>query len=154
LCLLLVGCGSSSLCSTESDLSGSWTFRLEPTEAEGSIARSDLVTAQLEQVQPGAFSLGRLLWGSLSSQDKGFFDTLAILRLVSNNGLKTGSLLGCNVSINIPIRPDQSDDNSDPGPLKLSLNGSVIALGQMAGRPDRPSTVVMDEDASQTPKGF
>jgi hypothetical protein len=154
--LLLAGCSQGlSLCSAQSDVSGNWSIAIEPPLDGGGIPRADTLTAVFDQ-QPGSgLSFGRLLWGSFVSDDHGFFDEeIFIPRLQHNNGSKTGSLLGCTLSVNVPLTVNASDDNSDPGPIRLSLQGYVTALGQMVGRDDRPSTVILDEDPSMTPQVF
>jgi hypothetical protein len=84
--------------------------------------------------------------------DKGFFDVLEIPRLMNNGGSKTGSILGCNLHINIPTGIVQ-DDNTPPTQLALTLQGSVVQAGLMASSTTSPSSVLMSEDPS-APKEF
>lgn len=155
----MAGCGDGGLgaCELEPDVSGAWTFSLSPTDADAgapSIARTDTIRAQLEQVKPaGLLNLGRLVYGTLDSDDPGFFSSLTIPRLMHNNGSKTGSLLGCQIQLNVPVMMPVTDDNLDAGPLKLSLGGRIVASGMIAGDPTL-SSVILTEDASQMPRTF
>lgn len=104
-------------------------------------------------MQPAsAFSLGRLVWGSLTSMDKGFFDLLEIPRLMNNGGSKTGSILGCSLHINVPTGIVQDDNSAPPMPLALELQGAVIEKGLMASSTTAPSTVLMSENGNS--EGF
>jgi hypothetical protein len=152
LVVLLAGCPGSSLtsCDTEPDLSGHWTLTLQPIP--GGIAAGDTIEADLAQMKRPGRSLGDLVWGTLVSTDKGFFDTLAIPQLVNNNGSKTGGVVGCEVKINVPVASMVSDDNVDQGPLRLTLSGSIVAHGMMAGEPT--STVIRVDDPTMMPEGF
>ena len=155
---LLGACGDSTLgaCAKQPDVSGKWNLSLTPVPDGGvpTIPRSDVVYATIEQVKPqGVLSLGRLIRGMLSSMDSGFFSSLTIPPLTHNDGSKTGSLLGCAISIHIPVAPDVSDDNVDQGPLKIGLSGTIVDKGMMVGDPTT-STVILDEDAQKTPRSF
>lgn len=152
LLLLLTGCPGSSLtaCEAEPDLSGHWTITLQPLQS-GGIPRGDTIEADLMQVKRPNSDLGALVWGTLESQDKGFFDVLTIPRLTNNNGSKTGAVVGCEVKINVPVASAVSDDDLDNGPLRLSLTGTLVAHGQMTGE---PSTVIRVEDPMMMPETF
>jgi hypothetical protein len=138
-------------------VSGAWTFQLSSVDADAgapSIPRPDVIHASLEQVQPdGVLSLGRLVYGTLSSEDPGFFGTLTIPRLMNNNGSKTGSMLGCQIQLNLPLAMPVTDDNMDPGPLQLSLGGDILSPGTITGNPMRSSLILM-EDPTRTPRAF
>lgn len=160
LSLLATGCPGSGIgaCDAEPDISGRWTLTLTPAPADGGLAttipRSTALTAELEQVQPkGLLDLGRLVYGSLTASDPGFFGTLQIPRLTHNDGSKTGALLGCALQINVPVAQAVSDDDADQGPLRISLGGTVSAKGMMVGDPTR-STAIMVEDKTMTPRSF
>src|SRR5258706_4933122 len=162
LLLLLGACGEGGLgaCDKQADLTGSWTLELARIDGDAGVGdevipRGDTVSAELKQVKSSnPFNLGRNVWGTLTSTDKGFFDTLTIPELRSNNGSKTGAQLGCTLKINVPALPTAavSDDNRDQGPLRLALVGKVVARGRMVGDP--LSTVSLVEDAAMTPRHF
>ena len=153
------GCGSGGVgaCEAQDDVSGAWTLSLTSLDADGGVAsslpRPDTIFAQLSQVRPPGIALGRLLYGTLTSTDKGFFDTVGIPMLTMNDGSKTGSMLGCSLSINVPIASPVSDDNQPQGPLRISLAGRVSARGQMAGDSQR-SSLILVEDQTQTVRHF
>jgi hypothetical protein len=153
------GCGDRGIgsCDEEPDVSGTWTLALSAISTDGgtaSIPRQDTLTAKLEQIQPkGVLDLGRLVYGTITSSDPGFFGTLTIPRLTQNDGSKTGALLGCALQVNVPIASMVSDDDQDQGPLRLSLAGTLTAPGKMAGDPTR-STLIMVEDSNMTPRSF
>src|SRR5437762_13343209 len=90
LLVSLSGCPGSSLtnCSNEPDITGHWTLSFNPTI--GGLQRPDSVEADLMQMKRPNSTLGALLWGSLTSTDKGLFDTLDIAQLINNNGSNTG----------------------------------------------------------------
>ena len=96
-------------------------------------------------------TLGALIWGTLTSTDKGFFDTLQIPQLVMNNGGKTGGVVGCAVKINVPVTTTVTDDDADNGPLRISLSGSIVANGMMEGD---PSTVIRVDNMAMTQETF
>ena len=157
LLLPLTGCPGSSLttCGAEPDITGHWTFTLDkggidPSGA-GSIPRSDTIEADLVQMKRPNSTLGALIWGTLTSTDKGFFDVLEIPQLVMNNGSKTGGVVGCSVKINIPVASVVTDDDMDNGPLRLSLTGSIVANGMMSGD---PSTVIRVDNTAMTQETF
>jgi hypothetical protein len=138
-------------------VSGSWTLSLTPLDGDAgvstSLPRPDTILAQLTQVRPPGIALGRLLYGTLTSTDKGFFDTVSIPMLTMNDGSKTGSMLGCSLSINVPIATPVSDDNRDQGPLRIALAGRIAARGQLVGDSQRSSLVAVD-DQTQTARHF
>ena len=144
-------------CELQPDISGGWSFVLSPVDIDGglpTVPRDAVVTAQLEQVKPpGVLSLGRLVYGSLSSSYAGFFTNLEIPRLMNNGGSKTGSMLGCAIQLNLPLMMPVSDDNQDPGPLKLSLGGKILAAGSITGDPTL-SSIILSEDAAEMPRTF
>lgn len=141
--LILAGCPGSSLttCGAEPDLSGHWTLTLAPTGA-AAIPRADTIEADLVQMKRPTSSIGALIWGTLVSTDKGFFDTLQIPQLVMNNGGKTGGVVGCTVRINVPVTNMVTDDDTDNGPLRISLAGAIVAKGTMTG--DSSSLIRVD----------
>ena len=151
LACCLSGCPGSSLttCSHESDITGRWTLTFSPIV--GGLQRPDIVEADLTQMARPNSTLGALLWGSLTSTDKGFFDTLDIPQLVNNNGSKTGALVSCELKINVPVTTMVTDDNVDNGPLRLSLSGSIVAKGMMTGD---ASTVIRVDNPAMMPETF
>lgn len=153
--LLLPGCPGSSLttCDAEPDLSGHWTFTLAPLPSGGAatIPSPIQIEADLMQVKRPNSNLGALVWGTLTADDKGTFDTLTIPELVNNNGSKTGAIVGCELKINVPVTTMVTDDDMDNGPLRLSLTGSITAAGQLTGE---PSTVIREADATMMPETF
>lgn len=153
--LLLPGCPGTSLttCDAEPDLTGHWTLSLAPLAMPGAatIPNATTVEADLTQVKRPNTNLGALVWGTLSAEDKGFFDTLTIPQLTNNNGGKTGAVVGCDVRINVPVTTMVTDDDMDNGPLRLSLSGSIQAARQMVGD---PSTVIRVADPTMTPETF
>jgi hypothetical protein len=96
-------------------------------------------------------NLGALIWGTLTSTDKGFFDTLAIPELVMNNGSKTGGVVGCAVKINVPVTTMVTDDDADNGPLRISLSGAIVGSGMMNGD---PSTLIRVDNQAMTGETF
>src|SRR5262249_28243794 len=87
--LALAGCPNSpfTTCDAEPDLTGQWQLDLMP-DGDTPIPRSDTILADLQQKPKGPASL---IWGTLTSDDKGFFDVLQIPQLTDNNGSKTGA---------------------------------------------------------------
>ena len=152
LLLLLTGCPGSSLttCGAEPDLTGHWTITLQPAPS-GGIPRADTLQADLRQVKRPNSNLGALVWGTLESEDKGFFDTLSIPELTMNNGSKTGAVVGCEIKINVPVATTVTDDDLDNGPLRLSLAGTIVAAGQMTGD---SSTVIRVDNPMMMPETF
>ena len=150
--LVLAGCPGSSLttCGAEPDLTGHWTFTLAPIDA-ASIPRGDTIEADLVQMARPNSNLGALIWGTLTSTDKGFFDTLTIPQLVMNNGSKTGGVVGCAVKINVPVTSMVTDDDADYGPLRIALSGTIVARGMMNGD---PSTIVRVDPPAMTGESF
>jgi len=96
-------------------------------------------------------NLGALIWGTLTSTDKGFFDTLAIPQLVMNNGGKTGGVVGCAVKINVPVTTMVTDDDADNGPLRISLSGAITGARTMTGD---PSTLIRVDNQAMTEETF
>ena len=150
--LALTGCPGSSLttCEVEPDITGHWTFTLDPV-ATGGIPRGDTIEADLVQMKRPNSTLGALIWGTLTSTDKGFFDQLQIPQLVMNNGSKTGGVVGCSVKINVPVASAVTDDDADNGPLRLSLTGSIVGKGTMNGD---PSTVIRVDNPAMMQETF
>jgi hypothetical protein len=154
-----LGCDGVGRCDQQADITGTWTLQLTPVDGDAgvgpdTIPREDTVTAELRQINSSnPFNLGRFVWGTLTSTDKGFFDTLPIPELRNNNGNKTGAELGCTLKINVPqLATDAAMDNSTLiGPLRIALNGKVVARGQMLGDP--MSTVLLMEDMT-VPRHF
>ncbi len=147
----ITGCGSSlTTCSSEPDITGQWTLTLQPTGAAG-IPRADTIEADLQQMKRPTSSLGALIWGTLTSTDKGFFDVIEIPELIMNNGSKTGGVVGCSVKINVPVTTDVTDDDADNGPLRISLSGSIVGQGMMTGD---PSTVIREDNMAMTQESF
>lgn len=152
LLLSLSGCPGSSLttCGAEPDVTGHWTFTLAPIDA-ASIPRGDTIEADLFQMPRPNSTLGALIWGTLTSTDKGFFDAIAIPQLVMNNGSKTGGVVGCAVKINVPVASMVTDDDADNGPLRISMSGTIVARGMMQGD---PSTVIRVDNQAMTGESF
>ena len=152
LALLAAGCPGTSFttCAAEPDLTGLWSLSLSPIDAN-SIPRADTIEAQLFQEKRPNSNIGALIWGTLTSSDKGFFDTLAIPQLVMNNGSKTGGVVGCAVKINVPVTTMVTDDDADNGPLRLSLSGAIVATGMMTGD---PSTIIRVDNPAMTEETF
>jgi hypothetical protein len=152
LLFLLAGCPGTSFttCDAEPDLTGHWTLSLAPIDA-ASIPRKDTLEADLVQMKRPNSNLGALIWGTLTSTDKGFFDTLAIPELVMNNGSKTGGVVGCAVKINVPVTTMVTDDDADNGPLRISLSGAIVGSGMMNGD---PSTLIRVDNQAMTGETF
>src|SRR5438270_12755239 len=96
-------------------------------------------------------NLGALIWGTLTSTDKGFFDAIAIPQLVMNNGSKTGCVLGCAVKINVPVTTMATDDDTDNGPLRIALSGAIVGPGVLNGD---PSTLIRVDNLAMTEETF
>lgn len=154
MAVLAGGCGDDlTACEHQPDLSGVWTFHITPSDGE-TVPRAATVRAELRQVRAqGTFSFARYLFGTLSSEDKGFFDVVQIPELMKNNGGKTGSVLNCAVQINVPIAMPVTDDNQDQGPLRVAFGGTIVAKGRIEGKPEL-SSVIMVEDQTMTPRRF
>lgn len=152
LALLVAGCPGTSFttCNAEPDISGHWTLTLAPIDAN-SIPRGDTIEADLVQMKRPNSNLGALIWGTLTSTDKGFFDMLTIPELVMNNGGKTGGAVGCAVKINVPVTTMVTDDDADNGPLRISLSGAISATGAMTGD---PSTIIRVDNQAMTEETF
>jgi hypothetical protein len=138
-------------CELEPDVSGSWTLQLTPVPvadggAQDTIPGPDTVTAQLRQVKPpGILSLGRLIYGTLTSADASFFDPIMIPELMNNGGSKTGALFGCEIAINVPVNPPTDNDTDPAGPLRIGLAGTITARGKMGSNGKR-STLILKTD--------
>lgn len=145
-------------CEEMRDVSGPWQITAVPSAVvamgKSTIPRTTTMTATLEQ-QPSnnVFGLGALVYGTVASDDKGFFDSLAIPRLTMNDGSKTGAALGCRVTLNVPIESSVTDDNVKQGPMRISLAGRVTAFGGMLSVPEL-STVVMTDDPLAVERTF
>ncbi|MCU1279206.1 MAG: hypothetical protein JWM53_2752 [bacterium] len=152
LLFLITGCPGSSLttCGLEPDLTGHWTLSLAEIGA-GGIPRPDTIEADLVQMKRPNSTIGALIWGTLTSTDRGFFDAIAIPQLIMNNGGKTGGVVGCTVRINVPVTSMVTDDDADNGPLRISLAGAIIANGMMNGD---PSTVIRADNMAMTQETF
>ena len=88
----------------------------------------------------------------LTSADKGAFDTITIPQLTHNDGGKTGGVLGCELRINVPIDMPVTDDNQDDdGPLRLSLSGSIVGQGMLAGD---SATMIRVDDSTMSQGSF
>jgi hypothetical protein len=135
LALLLTGCPGTSLttCNLEPDITGHWTISVAADGGANTI-EADLI----QRPRPGS-SLGALVWGTLTSDDKGWFDSVMIPELVMNNGSKTGAIVGCSLRINVPVTTMVTDDDVDQSPLRLALVGAIVQKGMMMGD---PSTVI------------
>ena len=148
------GCGNNpfTACSLDPDLTGHWIFTLTPIADGGaSMDAGDVIDAQLQQVKRSS-GLGALIWGTLTSADKGAFDTITIPQLMHNDGGKTGGVLGCELRINVPIdMPVTDDDNDDDGPLRISLSGTISGQGMLAGD---LSTMIRVDDPTMTQGSF
>jgi hypothetical protein len=152
LAFLVAGCPGTSFttCAAEPDLTGHWTLSLSPIDA-ASIPRNDTIEADLQQTKRPNSTLGALIWGTLASTDKGFFDSIAIPELVMNNGGKTGGVVGCAVKINVPVTTMVTDDDTDNGPLRISLSGAIAGAGVMNGD---PSTLIRVDNQAMTEETF
>ena len=149
---LLSGCPNApfTTCDAEPDLSGHWTFSLTPMPG-GGLPNGTTVDAHLMQVKRQS-GFGALVWGTLTSADKSFFDTLTIPQLMNNNGSKTGGVLGCDLKINIPTAAQVTDDDVEQKPLRLSLAGSIVARGMIEGE---TSTIIrVADDSTMTQATF
>jgi hypothetical protein len=148
----LAGCGplpDLGDCGTQLDLTGSWVFSLTP-DGDTPIPRPVTIAAELRQVRRVAT---RFLYGTLTADDTGFFDPLTIPELVKNNGTKTGSTFRCVLQINVPTASQVSDDNEAQEPMRISLGGTVVGRGQIAGKPES-SSVILVEDATMMARSF
>jgi hypothetical protein len=152
LLFFVAGCPGTSFttCDAEPDVTGHWTLSLAPIDA-ASIPRKDTIEADLVQMKRPNSNLGALIWGTLTSTDKGFFDAIAIPQLVMNNGGKTGGVVGCAVKINVPVTTMVTDDDADNGPLRISLSGAIVANGTMNGD---PSTLIRVDNQAMTGETF
>jgi len=154
LLVSLTGCPGSSLttCGAEPDLTGHWSLTLAPLDTSPpTIPRGDTIEADLFQMPRPNSTLGALIWGTLTSTDKGFFDTIAIPQLQMNNGSKTGGVVGCAVKINVPVTSMVTDDDTDNGPLRIALSGSIVAKGMMNGD---PSALIRVDNPAMTGESF
>jgi hypothetical protein len=151
-------CNSSiASCGDEPDVSGAWTLTLSPTQADlgvgATIPSSLTLDAELEQAgKTDVFAIGHYVYGTLTSSDPSVLPMLTIPRLMSNDGSKTGAVLGCALRINVPIAMPVTDDNVDQGPLRLSLAGEITMKGVMTGVD--VSTLIVAGDVGNTPRAF
>src|SRR5436190_954286 len=139
--LALAGCPNTPFtrCDDQPDLTGHWSLLFTPA-GDAPIPRPVTVDAELRQVKRNG-GIGAFVWGTLTAADKGYFDVLHIPELMQNNGSKTGGVLACTLKINIPVTQDVTDDDTDNGPLRLSLSGKISARGMLTGDDD-VSTVI------------
>jgi hypothetical protein len=141
------------------DPGGQWTFRLEPLVGDlgvdvATLERGATLQAELVVVKSSSsFAFARYVRGTLESEDPTLFTRLVIPALERNNGSKTGSTLGCDLSINVPVKPDVTDDDSDEGPMRISLFGRIEERGMIVGDAER-SVVIPERDPTQTPRRF
>jgi len=157
--LSLWACGDSSLaaCSNEPDVSGAWRFQLSPSAGDAgvpnTISDSFEISAQLEQAGATDFlGIGRFVYGRLASNDPRYFTSLDIPRLLKNDGSKSGAILGCTLSLNVPIASPVTDDNMPQGPLRISLVGRVTAPGKLLGI--EGSRLILESESSGTVRDF
>lgn len=157
--LLSAACGAGAIaaCSDEPDVSGGWTLSVSPEPADAGVAATlpGTFTIDAELTQGAATSfldIGYFVYGTLTASDPSYFGTLSIPKLTNNDGSKTGAILGCKLSINVPIATPVTDDDTDQGPLRISLQGGVSAPGQLTG--SSGSMLIMADDASQTSRSF
>jgi hypothetical protein len=141
-----------------SDLTGAWLLTLAPDgTGNTTIPQGTTLRATLEQVNPESslLSFGRLLWGTLSTDDIAFLPRpIDIPRLQNNNGSKTGSVLGCELAINVPVAEVVSDDNKDQGPLRIQLGGEVTGPGEMKGNPMTSKIIMAADGPNAQPRRF
>lgn len=163
LLLGAAGCGDNGLgsCAKMPDPSGTWRIRLEPLVGDlgvdvATIDRAATLQATLTVVKPkSGLAFARYVRGTLTSDDPTLFDRLEIPVLEKNNGSKTGSTLGCDISINVPVAAMVADDDSDGGPMRLSLYGRIESYGVLRGNAERsPSTVIPVSDPAEAPRQF
>jgi hypothetical protein len=157
--VVLGACSGDAItnCDNEPDVTGSWALTLTPAPGDlgmgTSITDTVEVTAELEQAgKTDIFAIGHYVYGTVTASNADYFGTLTIPRLLQNNGGKTGAVLGCELRVNVPIATNVTDDNLDQGPLRLSLAGSVIGKGVLAG--GDISTLIQVADPTQTPRAF
>ena len=157
-----LGCDGDTVlgsCDKQADLTGHWTITAGPFDGDAGVMgdvvpRSFMIDAMLTQEKStSSFNVGHAVWGTLTSRDKGVFDTLNIPQLLKNDGSKTGAELYCTVKINVPIETPVSDDNVDQGPLRIALVGKITDKGMMTGDPDK-SLVIMVDDNTMMPRHF
>lgn len=134
-------CGQAPLaaCGDEPDVTGTWHLHLSAAPGDAGVAATIAdtveVTATLEQAGPTDFlGLGRYVYGSLRANDPRYFSVLEIPRLVHNDGSKSGAILGCRLSLNVPIASPVSDDDMPQGPMRIALVGKVTAPGTLLGQ--------------------
>jgi hypothetical protein len=151
---LLVGCDDNGpTCSERTEnLTGAWVFTLTPDGME-TIPRPTQIYAELLQVKPEGFTLGRLVWGTLTAGDKEFFGAVSIPSLMQNNGSKTGVVVGCALQINVPIASPVTDDDKDQGPLRIRLTGTIDGRRTMKGNP-MESRLIMESESPPRARRF
>jgi hypothetical protein len=157
--VLATACSTSTIaaCSDEPDVSGGWSLTLspEPPDAGVPVTIADTVSVDATLVQGPStdfLGLGHYVYGTLTTSDASYFTTLTIPKLVSNDGSKTGAVLGCKLNINVPIATPVTDDNVDQGPLRIALVGAIDAPGHLTGSDG--SQLIMSDDASNTVRSF
>jgi len=160
LCLVAIAaCGDTSIaaCGDEPDVTGAWSLQLSPSDSDAGVTSTIpgtvTIDAQLEQGGKTDFlGLGHYVYGTLTASDAEYFSSLAIPRLLANDGGKTGAVLGCELRINIPVAMPVSDDNVDQGPLRLALIGQLTHKGVLTGV--FGSRLIMSNDATATQRDF
>lgn len=159
----LAACGEGlGTCGNQADITGTWDITVRPLFVDGGtaeLAEGFTIEADLVQAERIDFlGIGHFVHGSLTASDPGVFATLAIPELKHNSGNKSGVLLGCKVGIHIPIAMPVADDNVDQGPNRIALSGQVTQKGRIENivstSPIDDSSVVLDSDASSTPRRF
>ncbi len=91
------------------DVTGSWNPGPLPDPPDFGVPATivDTVSVDATLVQgPKTDFLGiygHYVYGTLTASDARYFSTLTIPKLLSNDGSKTGAVLGCGLNINVPI---------------------------------------------------
>lgn len=154
---LLAACpgGGIGQCEEMKDFSGTWDFTFTPSTTKlQTVPRTAHATATLTQRKSDNFlGIGWLLWGTITSDDAGFFSSLTIPQLVMNDGSKTGALLGCRMKVNVPAAMPVHDNNEDEGPIRLTLTGRLKEAGVLISDPDE-SMIILVEDPNQEVRFF
>lgn len=161
LALILVlapACDSSlTACDKQADVTGHWVVAATPLGTDAGPAALPMafsIDAQLVQGQKtDPFAIGHYIHGTLTASDPSVFGSIAIPELAKNDGGKTGAIRGCTLVINVPIATPVTDDATDQGPLRISLNGSITAKGHMESG-TVPSTVALVSDSSDEERPF
>jgi hypothetical protein len=157
--VLATACSTSTIaaCSDQPDVTGTWSLSLSPDPPDfgvpATIAGTVSVSADLVQGPKTDFlGIGHYVYGTLTASDASYFSTLTIPKLLSNDGSKTGAILGCMLNINVPIATPVTDDNVDQGPLRIALVGAIDAPGHLTG--SNGSQLIMSDDTSNTVRSF